>query len=104
MYVHTIRPMPKAVPRLVRAGNWYFLKKPLKYWSSARERMAGLSDRNVVTTPRDAAPGRLYRGTISGLSSRLARDTTPNSENRADTAPISTQIAVRYSTVSMSRE
>ena len=26
MAVQTMRPIPKAVPRLVSAGNWYFLK------------------------------------------------------------------------------
>ena len=57
--------------------------------------MAGVSERNAVTTPTDAAPGRPKRGTIRGLSRRFMRETTPNSENRAEMAPISTQMAIR---------
>lgn len=45
MYVVIIIPMPKDVPRLVRAGSWYFLKKHRKPESSASVRIAGLSDR-----------------------------------------------------------
>ena len=45
MNVLTISPIPKDVPRFVKAGNWNFLKYLRKFLSSASPRIAGLSDR-----------------------------------------------------------
>ena len=95
IYEQTISPIPKAVPRLVRAGNWYFLKKRRKLLSSASASIAGLSERNVVTIPSDAAPGIPKSGFMSGWRSLFASETKPNSESSAETEPMMTQTAVR---------
>ena len=62
-----------------------------------------MSDRNVITAPSDATPGRLKTGRISGRSSFSSSDTTPNSMNILPMAPVSTHIAIRYRHVFSSR-
>ena len=65
--------------------------------------MAGLSERKVVTTPREEAPGMPKIGFISGWSRRFSSDTKPNSDIRPEMAPMMTQMAVSCRTVSFSR-
>ena len=91
----TMSPIPNAVPKLVREISWYFLKYLLNLLSFDSEMIAGLSDRNVITAPSEATPGRLNSGFISGRSSFSRMDTTPNSANRRLSAPISTQMDIR---------
>ena len=57
--------------------------------------MAGLSDRNVITAPRAATPGRRYSGFIRGLRKRSSSVTTPNSDISFERAPVSTVMPIR---------
>ena len=91
----TMSPMPKAVPKLVREISWYFLKYLLNLLSLEREIIAGLSERNVITAPSEATPGRLNSGFISGRRIFSSSDTTPNSAKSRLRAPISTQMDIR---------
>ena len=99
--VVTISPIPKAVPRLVSAGSWNFLKYLRKFRSSASPKIAGLSERYVVIIPTDAAPGRLYNGFISGVIALFKSAITPNSESAPESAPAMTAIAIILKTVSI---
>ena len=87
--------MPKAVPKLVSEMYWNFLKYELNRLSAAREMMAGLSLRNVMTAPSEATPGRLKSGRISGRRMRSSNLTTPNSTKRRPMAPVSTHMPMR---------
>ena len=69
--------------------------------SSARPRIAGLSDRYVVMIPREAAPGRSYSGFISGVIALFTSAMTPNSERAPETAPAMTAMAMILNTVSI---
>ena len=66
-------------------------------------RIAGLSERNVVTMPREAAPGSPKTGRISGRSRRSIRATKPNSVKSSETAPMMTHTATIYRTVLIRR-
>lgn len=91
----TRRPIPNAVPKLVREIYWYFLKNEANLLSLASDMMAGLSERNVITAPSDDTPGRLNTGFISGRNSFSSRLTTPNSTNTLPKAPVITQMLMR---------
>ena len=56
--------------------------------------IAGLSERNVITAPRDATPGRLNRGFMIGMSAFCSRSTTPKSVKILASAPVRTQMAM----------
>ena len=94
--VTVISPIPKEVPRLVRAGIWYFLKYFLKLSSAASVNMAGLSDIKQFSIPREDAPGRSYIGFIIFETSLFTKAITPNSENIADIPPAKTATAIKY--------
>ncbi len=91
----TRSPMPKAVPKLVSDMNWNFLKYELNRLSEASDMIAGLSLRKVITAPREATPGRLNRGRMSGRRIRSRSFTTPNSTKMRPSAPVSTQMPMR---------
>ena len=62
--------------------------------SSASPKIAGLSDKYVVKTPIEAAPGKSYTGFIKGEIILLINAIKPNSENNPDMAPAITAIAM----------
>ena len=57
--------------------------------------MAGLSLRKVSTAPRDATPGRLNSGFITGLSNFCRMSTTPKSTRSFPRAPVITHRPIR---------
>lgn len=101
--VLTIRPIPKDVPRLQSSGTCHFLKYRINSLSFASEMIAGLSERKVVTIPSDAAPGRRYKGIMSGDKILSRSDTTPNSEKTEASAPVITATAIIKKTVFINR-
>ena len=95
MVIRTTNPIPKAVPKLVRDTSWYFLKNDANDLSLAKAMMAGLSERNVMSAPKAAAPGRLKSGFMSTLRPFSSIFTTPNSVRSLERAPVRTVMPMR---------